>query len=101
MKIYACEIIPTRLRAKACAVEQLANWVVNFAIAFTAPIFLRASPSGAYFSYGFSTVVAVILCVFIPETKGRSLEEIEGLFEKRDPGVTDEELGVRVAENHG
>ncbi|KAL9024426.1 MAG: hypothetical protein Q9196_006527, partial [Gyalolechia fulgens] len=29
-KIYACEIIPTRLRARVCAVEQLANWLMNF-----------------------------------------------------------------------
>ncbi|MDI1489653.1 MAG: hypothetical protein OHK93_000850 [Ramalina farinacea] len=95
MKIYACEIIPTRLRAKTCAVEQLANWVVNFVIAFTAPMFLRASPSGPYFFYGFCTLGAVILCVFIPDTKGKSLEEIEGLFEKREPEVTVEELTSR------
>lgn len=95
MKIYACEIIPTRLRAKTCAVEQLANWVVNFVVAFTAPMFLRASPSGPYFFYGVCTLGAVILCVFIPDTKGKSLEEIEGLFEKRDPEVTVEELTPR------
>ncbi|KAL8733197.1 MAG: hypothetical protein Q9166_002214 [cf. Caloplaca sp. 2 TL-2023] len=82
-KIYACEIIPTRLRARVCALEQLANWLVNFGVALTAPVFLRASPSGPYFLYGVATLFAVALCVFIPETKGKSLEEIEGLFEKR------------------
>lgn len=96
-KIYACEIIPTRLRAKVCAVEQLANWMVNFAIAFTAPLFLRSSPSGPYFLYGLSTLFAVGLCIFIPETKGRSLEEIEMLFEKKNrdqPSLDREGRGV-------
>ena len=82
-KIYACEIIPTRLRARVCALEQLANWLVNFGVALTAPVFLRASPSGPYFLYGVATFCAVLLCTVIPETKGKSLEEIEGLFEKR------------------
>ncbi|KAL4934977.1 hypothetical protein BDV06DRAFT_229253 [Aspergillus oleicola] len=80
-KIYASEIIPTRLRAKVCAVELVANWVVNFLVTFTAPLFLRASPSGPYYLYGFSTVIAVAVCVLMPETKGHSLEGIERLFE--------------------
>ncbi|RDW72325.1 sugar porter family MFS transporter [Aspergillus mulundensis] len=83
-KIYASEIIPTRLRAKVCAVELVANWVVNFLVTFTAPLFLRASPSGPYFLYGFSTVVAVVVCILMPETKGHSLEHIEQLFENAD-----------------
>ncbi|KAL3477762.1 general substrate transporter [Aspergillus californicus] len=83
-KIYATEIIPTRLRAKVCAVELVANWVVNFIVTFTAPMFLQSSPSGPYFLYGFSTVIAVIVCVLMPETKGHSLEHIERLFEDKE-----------------
>lgn len=56
--------------------------MVNFAIALSAPPFLRSSPSGPYFLYGFATLFAVVMCYFVPETKGRSLEEIERLFEK-------------------
>ncbi|KKK21365.1 MFS transporter [Aspergillus ochraceoroseus] len=82
-KIYASEIIPTRLRAKVCAVELLANWIVNFIVTLTAPLFLHSSPSGPYFLYGFSTVVAVGVCVLMPETKGHSLEHIENIFESR------------------
>ncbi|KAL2852258.1 hypothetical protein BJX68DRAFT_254601 [Aspergillus pseudodeflectus] len=82
-KIYASEIIPTRLRAKVCAVELVANWVVNFIVTFTAPLFSQSSSSGPYFLYGFSTVVAVVVCVLMPETKGHSLEYIERLFENK------------------
>ncbi|KAL4073267.1 general substrate transporter [Scleroderma yunnanense] len=83
IKIYACEIMPTRVRAKACAIQQLANWMVNFTVALTAPTFLRASPSGQYFLFCGATLFASVVCFFcMPETKGRSLEEIEDLFEK-------------------
>ncbi|KAJ8594663.1 general substrate transporter [Rhizopogon salebrosus TDB-379] len=94
IKIYACEIIPTRLRAKACAVQQLSNWLVNFTVALTAPLFLRASPSGPYFFFGSATLFTTTVCYFLmPETKGKSLEEIEDLFEmtpraKRSSAVT-------------
>lgn len=85
-KIYASEIIPTRLRAKVSAVELLANWIVNFVVTLTAPIWLSKTPAGPYFLYGFSTLVAVAVCVVMPETKGRSLEAIEKLFEKSHNG---------------
>ncbi|KAL4926814.1 sugar porter family MFS transporter [Aspergillus undulatus] len=106
-KIYASEIIPTRLRAKVCAVELVANWVVNFLVTFTAPLFLRASPSGPYYLYGFSTVVAVVVCVLMPETKGHSLEHIERLFEhegdKEREGnlLSPADLGLRNRDQRG
>ncbi|KAL4990972.1 general substrate transporter [Aspergillus falconensis] len=96
-KIYASEIIPTRLRAKVCAVELVANWVVNFLFTFTAPLFLRVSASGPYYLYGFSTVVAVVVCVLMPETKGHSLEHIERLFED----VNERQRGSRNASGNG
>ncbi|KIJ64654.1 hypothetical protein HYDPIDRAFT_154421 [Hydnomerulius pinastri MD-312] len=84
IKIYACEIMPTRLRAKACAFQQLANWVVNFTVALTAPLFLRASPSGPYFFFSSATFFVTLVCYFfMPETKGMSLEEIEMIFEMK------------------
>lgn len=49
----------------------------------TAPLFLHKSPSGPYFLYGFSTLIAVVVCIFMPETKGQTLEAIENLFEKK------------------
>ncbi|KAI5794985.1 sugar transporter [Geopyxis carbonaria] len=91
-KIYSAEIIPTRLRAKVCAVEQLANWMVNFVVALTAPVFLRSSPSGPYFLYGAATLLAAVVCVFMPETRGKSLEEIEGVFEKGRTAPTQQRL---------
>jgi hypothetical protein len=64
------------------SINQLSNWLVNFTVAFTAPLFLRASPSGPYFFFGAATLFTTAVCHFLmPETKGKSLEEIEDLFE--------------------
>lgn len=53
-------------------------------VALTAPIFLRASPSGPYFLFGAATYFVTLVCYFfMPETKGKSLEEIEVLFEMK------------------
>ncbi|RYC80013.1 hypothetical protein BFJ63_vAg17103 [Fusarium oxysporum f. sp. narcissi] len=81
-KIYSCEIIPTPIRAKVASLELVANWLFNFGVTMSAPAFLRSSPSGPYFLYGFATLVAVVVCMVMPETKGKSLEEIENDFEK-------------------
>ena len=68
-----------------CVISELANWVVNFLVALTAPLFLRASPSGPYFLFGAATSFVTLVCHFcMPETKGKSLEEIEALFETKD-----------------
>lgn len=80
--VYTNKIIPTRLRAKACALGQLASWAVNFVVAFTTPSFLRSSLSGPYFLYGAIILGAAIVCIFVPETKGRGPEETEQLFER-------------------
>lgn len=43
-RIYASEIVPNRLRSRAAALQQLANWATNFSVALVAPLFLAASP---------------------------------------------------------
>lgn len=96
IKIYACEIMPTRLRAKACAIQQLANWMVNFTVTLTAPMFLRASPSGPYFLFCSATFFTSVVCyLFMPETKEKSLEEIEELFEKKT-GSSESQLNTKL-----
>ncbi|KAE8383525.1 putative transporter [Aspergillus bertholletiae] len=81
IKIYAAEIQPQRTRASATNLAHGANWVTNFFVALITPILLSKSSCGIYFLFSGSTLVAVMVCmVFMPETKGRSLDEIETAF---------------------
>jgi len=59
--------------------EKVANWI----IAFTTPILLAKSSFGAYFFFGFASLLTMIVCLIaMPETKGRSLETIEQSFKQ-------------------
>jgi len=56
--------------------------MVNWVVAFTTPIFLEHSSYGVYFLFGCSSLLVVAVCIlFMPETRGKSLEEIDASFQ--------------------
>jgi len=67
------------------------NWIV----AFTTPIFLAHSSFGIYFLFGSASLLVAAVCIFLPETRGRSLEFIDESFRKGVPAPNIEllELG--------
>ncbi|CAG7952560.1 unnamed protein product [Penicillium salamii] len=86
IKIYAAEIQPQRTRASATSLAHGSNWAANFLVALTTPILLSKSSYGAYFLFGGCSILTAVVCaLFMPETKGRSLNEIEEAFKKRSP----------------
>ena len=84
IKIYSAEIQPQRTRASATSLAQGSNWIANFLVALTTPVLLSRSSFGAYFLFGGCTIITVIVCaLFMPETKGKSLDEIEQAFRQK------------------
>ncbi|XMA11980.1 hypothetical protein WAI453_004771 [Rhynchosporium graminicola] len=80
-RVYVSEIQSPETRAGASSLALSANWVVNWIIAFTTPIFLANSSFGVYFLFGGATLLTVIVCIFwMPETRGKSLEDINSEF---------------------
>lgn len=83
-KVYAVEIQPQRTRARATSLGYGMNWVCNFAVALICPVLLDKSDYLAYFLFGSITFVSIIICyIWMVETKGRSLDEIEADFQRR------------------
>lgn len=83
IKIYVAESQPQRTRASATNLAHGSNWVCNFLVALTTPILLSASSFGAYFLFGGCTLLTAIVCIiWMPETKGKSLDEIETAFRR-------------------
>jgi hypothetical protein len=71
------EIFPNRIRAAALALAASANWIANFVVSTAFPPVAARSLTIAY---GVFTLFAIASIFFvrskIPETTGRSLEEI-------------------------
>lgn len=60
---------------------------MNWIIAFTTPIFLAKSSFGVYFLFGSAALLTAIVSVFwMPETRGRSLEDIDAEFSGKHKG---------------
>lgn len=86
-KVYAAEVQPQRTRASATNLAHGGNWITNFVVALTTPVLLSRSNSGAYFLWAGCLLFTAVVCViFMPETKGRSLDEIELAFREETMG---------------
>ena len=77
--LLIAEIYPLRVRGLAMGVATTANWASNLVVSLTFLSLTEAlGPSATFWVYGLLTVVAVIFAYkLIPETKGRTLEQIE------------------------
>lgn len=73
------ELFPLRIRGSAVGVSSLSNWAGNFVIALSFPILVAAfSQTPVFWGLGVMCIIAIAFIYFIvPETMGRSLEEIE------------------------
>ena len=77
--VLLSEIFPTRLRGLAMSISVSALWIACFAVTFTFPIMNRAlGAAGTFWCYGVICLAGFLLIrAFVPETKGKSLEQIE------------------------
>jgi len=90
--VLLSEIFPNQVRGKAMAVAVAAQWIANFIVSWTFPILndnpylLNAFHHGfAYWIYGvMSLFAALFMWKLVPETKGRTLEQMEKLWHKPD-----------------
>lgn len=77
------EIYPNRIRGKALAFASFTQWIFNFLVVLLFPHFLKSLGGGTTFMFLalMSFAQWLFTYLYIPETKGKSLEEIEHLWE--------------------
>ncbi|KAL2074832.1 hypothetical protein VTL71DRAFT_8611 [Oculimacula yallundae] len=81
--LYPAEINPLRTRAKANAVSTITNWLFNFLIVMVTPVMIDQIAWGTYLFFAVVNACFIpIIYFFYPETKKRSLEEIDLIFAK-------------------
>ncbi|ORX53197.1 arabinose-proton symporter [Hesseltinella vesiculosa] len=92
------EIFPIRVRAKAMAITSSSHWMNLFIVGFITPQLIEKSPSAIYFMFaGMAILAFIFVFFFIPETKNKTLEEIDLIY-GGNTAMQDKELMADIRE---
>lgn len=79
--VFISEIFPNSVRSQGGSLGSSTHWTMAAIIAWVFPIIFESSKDGIFYSFVFFTVMMLFQLIFIwramPETKGRTLEEIQ------------------------
>lgn len=79
--LYAAEMAPLQVRAAVSAVSTATVWTFNFLLAEVTPIGFGTIGNNYYIIFAvINALIVPSVYFFFPETKGRSLEEIDEIF---------------------
>jgi MFS transporter, SP family, arabinose:H+ symporter len=83
--VFIAEIYPNRIRSEAMSVAIVFLWAAVFLVSFTFPYMLNVFGGGtAFLVFGFMCVIYLFfLLKKVPETKGKSMEELEKILVKK------------------
>ncbi|CRG86998.1 putative quinate permease [Talaromyces islandicus] len=109
--IFASEVLPTRVRTLGMMFSTCMQWLAQFMIVYSLPHMVASIKFGIFYFFAACTIAALIFAyLFVPETKGVSLEEM-GLLFGEDVSVWASkawkhyqefrETGMTVSELHG
>ncbi|KAI0067207.1 general substrate transporter [Artomyces pyxidatus] len=90
--VLASEVFPTQTRALGTSVATCANWAFNVMLSEVSPIGMANIGWKFYILFiVLNTIDFLVIALFFPETKGRSLEEMAEVFgDARSPQALDE-----------
>ena len=82
--VVLSEIFPNSIRGAAMAIATMSLWIASFVLTYTFPILNKwLNASGTFWLYAFICITGFLFILKkLPETKGKSLEEIEKLETK-------------------
>jgi MFS family permease len=77
--VVISEIFPNRIRGQAVSVAVSALWIANFALTFTFPLLSQLlKTAGTFWLYSVICLAGLVFILLrVPETKGKTLEQIE------------------------
>jgi MFS transporter, SP family, xylose:H+ symportor len=79
--VFISEIFPNSVRSQGGSLGSFTHWIMAAIISWTFPIIVEGSDMGGYYSFVFYTLMMALhlffVWKFLPETKGKTLEEIQ------------------------
>jgi sugar porter (SP) family MFS transporter len=79
--VFISEIFPNSVRSQGSSLGSFTHWIMAAIIAWTFPIFVNKIPNGGHYAFIFFSCMMLVSLIFIwrvmPETKGRTLEQIQ------------------------
>ena len=91
--VYISELFPNTIRSQATAIAVAFQWIFNFIVSSTfVPMYnmklgAMGENFGHFFAYALYGVICIIAAVFVwrlvPETKGKTLEDMTALWRER------------------
>ena len=89
------EIFPSSLRAKGVALSTCSNWLNNFIVGLITPPLVQNTGFGAYTFFAIFCLLSLVWTqLFVPETRGRTLEQMDHVFKNT---VSEQEESRRKA----
>lgn len=81
--VLIAEIFPNTIRSQAVAIAVASQWISNFLVSATFPSLSAWSIGGTYCIYALMALLsALFVWHWVPETKGKTLEEMSELWKK-------------------
>ena len=95
--LLIAEIFPLAVRGRAMSLATISNWGFNLLVTITfLGLINLCGRAGTFLIYAVLTLCALVFTArLVPETKGRSLEEIEDALEGRTSTVPATAGGMR------
>ena len=80
---FHIQIYPLWFRSQGVSLSTSFNWALNLTVSETFLYLLQALKFGTWYLYAGCSLVAIVFFTFtLPETKGKSLEDMEALFSR-------------------
>jgi len=94
---YPAEIFPSKIRAKAVSLATASNWFWNCVLAFAVPPLLTNINWKMYMIFAtFNGLAFIHMFLTAPETKGKTLEEMDEVFDSGVPAWKGVPKGSRL-----